>query len=82
MEKLIRLFCLVGPAHAVYFGTYEAVKDLAGGNHDDRHHPFAAGTTKSRLQALCGRVDSGVERADDDFQHSAAHVRPFRAMRS
>lgn len=33
---------LAGPAHAVYFGTYEAVKELAGGN-EDGHHPFAAG---------------------------------------
>lgn len=32
-----------GPAHAVYFGTYEAVKEFAGGNKDDLHHPFAAG---------------------------------------
>ena len=32
-----------GPAHAVYFGTYEVVKDLAGGNVDSGHHPFAAG---------------------------------------
>lgn len=33
----------IGPAHAVYFGTYEAVKELAGGNVDDGHHPVAAG---------------------------------------
>lgn len=32
-----------GPAHAVYFGTYEIVKDMAGGNVDDGHHPLAAG---------------------------------------
>jgi len=33
-----------GPAHAVYFGTYEIVKDLAGGNKEDgKHHPLAAG---------------------------------------
>lgn len=32
-----------GPAHAVYFGTYELVKDLAGGNVDQGHHPLAAG---------------------------------------
>ncbi|KKK21746.1 RNA-splicing protein [Aspergillus ochraceoroseus] len=31
-----------GPAHAVYFGTYEFVKDMAGGNADDGHHPLAA----------------------------------------
>lgn len=35
-----------GPAHAVYFGTYELVKDLAGGNVDDGHHPFAAGESR------------------------------------
>ncbi|EED20632.1 mitochondrial RNA splicing protein, putative [Talaromyces stipitatus ATCC 10500] len=31
-----------GPAHAIYFGTYEVVKELVGGNVDDGHHPFAA----------------------------------------
>lgn len=39
----IRLIHDTGPAHAVYFGTYEAVKEVAGGNKDDHHHPFAAG---------------------------------------
>jgi solute carrier family 25 iron transporter 28/37 len=34
-----------GPAHAVYFGTYEVVKEMAGGNVDDGHHPLAAGKT-------------------------------------
>lgn len=33
-----------GPAHAVYFGTYEIVKEAAGGNATDgKHHPLAAG---------------------------------------
>ena len=27
----------------MYFGTYELVKELAGGNVDDGHHPLAAG---------------------------------------
>lgn len=33
-----------GPAHAVYFATYEAVKHAAGGNEGGKHehHPFAA----------------------------------------
>ncbi|EXJ88916.1 solute carrier family 25, member 46 [Capronia epimyces CBS 606.96] len=32
-----------GPAHAVYFGTYEVIKEMAGGNRaDGKHHPFAA----------------------------------------
>lgn len=30
-----------GPAHAVHFGTYEAVKELAGGNRGDGSHFFA-----------------------------------------
>jgi hypothetical protein len=33
-----------GPAHAVYFATYEAVKHLMGGNQAGVHHPLAAGT--------------------------------------
>jgi solute carrier family 25 iron transporter 28/37 len=37
---------MTGPAHAVYFGTYEIVKEMAGGNVDDGHHPLAAGTVQ------------------------------------
>lgn len=33
----------IGPAHAVYFATYEAVKQAMGGNHGNEHHPLAAG---------------------------------------
>ncbi len=33
----------IGPAHAVYFATYEGVKESMGGNEGDRHHPLAAG---------------------------------------
>jgi hypothetical protein len=39
----------IGPAHAVYFATYEAVKHYMGGNagaHQE-HHPLAAGTDLS-----------------------------------
>jgi hypothetical protein len=39
---------MTGPAHAVYFGTYEVVKELAGGNVDDGHHPLAAGEFLSK----------------------------------
>ncbi|KAK9813241.1 hypothetical protein WJX72_011309 [[Myrmecia] bisecta] len=31
-----------GPAHALYFATYEAAKDVLGGNQAG-HHPFASG---------------------------------------
>lgn len=34
-----------GPAHAVYFATYEAVKQSMGGNDSDGHHPLAAATS-------------------------------------
>ncbi|KAI9685365.1 MAG: asparaginyl-tRNA synthetase [Bathelium mastoideum] len=34
-----------GPAHAVYFATYEAVKQAMGGNKDNEHHPLAAATS-------------------------------------
>lgn len=32
-----------GPAHAIYFATYEAVKHVMGGNKVGTHHPLAAG---------------------------------------
>ncbi|KAI4198102.1 MAG: hypothetical protein LQ346_002843 [Caloplaca aetnensis] len=34
-----------GPAHAVYFATYEAVKHAMGGNNGNEHHPLAAATS-------------------------------------
>ncbi|RCI11453.1 hypothetical protein L249_7474 [Ophiocordyceps polyrhachis-furcata BCC 54312] len=34
-----------GPAHAVYFATYEAVKHAMGGNEAGVHHPLAAATS-------------------------------------
>jgi hypothetical protein len=37
------LIFLLGPAHAVYFATYEAVKQAMGGNEGTEHHPLAAG---------------------------------------
>ncbi|KAI5294698.1 hypothetical protein KEM55_006492, partial [Ascosphaera atra] len=42
-----------GPAHAVYFATYEAVKEMAGGNVDAGHHPVAAG-----LSGACATITS------------------------
>lgn len=41
-----------GPAHAVYFATYEAVKHAMGGNQAGVHHPLAAGETRRRTIAL------------------------------
>jgi hypothetical protein len=34
-----------GPAHAVYFATYEAVKHVMGANEVGKHHPVAAATS-------------------------------------
>jgi len=36
-----------GPAHALYFGTYEYAKQAFGGN-EAGHHPLAAGKETSR----------------------------------
>lgn len=50
------LFCAnanvgAGPAHAVYFASYEAVKHYMGGNEGGvhEHHPLAAGMTTFAL---------------------------------
>lgn len=39
-----------GPAHAVYFASYEATKHALGGNEggSEEHHPFAAGMRLAR----------------------------------
>lgn len=37
--------CITGPAHAVYFSTYEFVKQKLGGNEGTEHHPLAVGET-------------------------------------
>jgi solute carrier family 25 iron transporter 28/37 len=37
-----------GPAHAVHFGTYEAIKDLAGGN--ERGNQWLATCTFSKFR--------------------------------
>ena len=47
------LMRILGPAHAVYFGTYEVVKELAGGNAEDgKHHPGAAGLLWPELKTV------------------------------
>lgn len=43
---------LLGPAHAVYFGTYEAVKQKLGGNVGSEHHPFAVGMASIIFSAV------------------------------
>ena len=49
----------LGPAHAVYFATYEAVKHLMGGNKAGEHHPLAAGKLRPLTCAyiMVPRVD-------------------------
>lgn len=44
--QLQKLIFLLGPAHAVYFATYEVVKQAMGGNEGTEHHPLAAGTRR------------------------------------
>lgn len=47
--KLRELTSLPGPAHAVYFATYEVVKQAMGGNEGTEHHPLAAGISRIPL---------------------------------
>ena len=54
-------FAVLGPAHAVYFGTYELVKDLAGGNVDEGHHPLAAGELSRTIQQSLQRRDMNAD---------------------
>ena len=43
IHSITEAYIYAGPAHAVYFGTYEVVKEFAGGNaQDGKHHPLAA----------------------------------------
>lgn len=46
MQLRNQAYILTGPAHAVYFATYEAVKHLMGGNQAGVHHPLAAGMVR------------------------------------
>ncbi|EMR63471.1 putative mitochondrial rna-splicing protein mrs3 protein [Eutypa lata UCREL1] len=45
IQSTMRIASGEGPAHAVYFATYEAVKHLMGGNRAGVHHPLAAATS-------------------------------------
>jgi hypothetical protein len=42
-QTVVDTYALIGPAHAVYFLTYEAVKHMMGANQAGVHHPLAAG---------------------------------------
>ncbi len=44
-----------GPAHAVYFATYETVKQAMGGNEGNAHHPLAAGELRQFIFRISGR---------------------------
>ena len=43
MPLILTLNCGSGPAHAIYFSTYEFIKQRLGGNEGVEHHPFAVG---------------------------------------
>ena len=48
-----------GPAHAVYFATYEAVKHAMGGNQAGVHHPLAAGEMSPPDTSMREKVPRG-----------------------
>ena len=71
-----RLNIETGPAHAVYFATYEAVKQAMGGNDRNTHHPLAAGK-HSRFPKILVNM-----RLLTISQQLVGHVRPSLAMHS
>lgn len=44
-----------GPAHALYFGTYEVVKDMTGGNREG-HQWASTGECRASFPILTDRV--------------------------
>lgn len=63
-----------GPAHAVYFATYEAVKHAMGGNAaGGEHHPLAAGACIGPQQAGDRLMVSSNERRMRDDSQRRAH---------
>jgi hypothetical protein len=64
-----------GPAHAVYFASYEATKHALGGNEGEshEHHPLAAGA-----QCSSTHMSEGVA---DPLQLLAVPPQPLPAMR-
>lgn len=62
-----------GPAHAVYFATYEAVKHLMGGNRVGVHHPLAAGMTS--LPSDTCRLPLKWELTRDSYERSLRNYR-------
>ncbi|KAI1986907.1 Fe(2+) transporter [Ophidiomyces ophidiicola] len=65
-----------GPAHAVYFGTYEVVKEFAGGNVGDGHHPVAAG-----LSGACATITSDALMNPFDV-HGSTHRTIWQCART
>jgi hypothetical protein len=51
-EEPVKL-TMPGPAHAIYFATYEAVKHAMGGNQAGVHHPLAAGVYLNVILGHC-----------------------------
>ncbi len=43
-----------GPAHAVHFGTYEAIKELTGGNKEGSAHKWLSARRSSLILPLWG----------------------------
>ncbi|THC95130.1 hypothetical protein EYZ11_005373 [Aspergillus tanneri] len=72
-----------GPAHAVYFGTYEVVKELAGGNVDEGHHPIAAALSGSAAtiasDALMNPFDEGLQAFYVSYPTTLCMTVPFTA---
>ncbi|KAI5481419.1 mitochondrial RNA splicing protein [Pseudohyphozyma bogoriensis] len=66
-----------GPAHAVYFGTYELVKELAGGN----EHGYSFVATASAGAAATVAADALMNPFDVVKQRMQVHGSAFKTVR-
>ncbi|TFY56031.1 hypothetical protein EVG20_g9093 [Dentipellis fragilis] len=67
-----------GPAHAVHFGTYEAVKDILGGNRKDKTNQWLATSTAGAVATIAS--DALMNPFDVIKQRMQVHQSEFRSM--
>ncbi|KAA1468822.1 mitochondrial carrier [Dentipellis sp. KUC8613] len=67
-----------GPAHAVHFGTYEAVKDVLGGNREDKTNQWLATSAAGAAATIAS--DALMNPFDVIKQRMQVHQSEFRSM--
>jgi solute carrier family 25 (mitochondrial iron transporter), member 28/37 len=68
-----------GPAHAVYFAVYEAVKNALGGNRDLNHHPVVAALAGASATTCSDALMNPFDVIKQRMQLFGAKYRSFAA---